>query len=147
MRKLLLAATVMLIPMSASAQLVLNTNDKEPMTGLNSDDWAQLAKNTIDAASLIGKPEVYIVNATPYELTVMCDKWILVGEKPYISDNPHSLHPWKVAEINTKGFDGYCKGGVAGLASNGNVYRGRVNAPNGSFTDSTFITFEKANKQ
>jgi hypothetical protein len=65
MRKYLLAATVVAIPYIANAQLNLSVSNKEPITGLKSDTWAGLAKSVVDATGLIGKAEVYLVNATP----------------------------------------------------------------------------------
>jgi hypothetical protein len=151
MRRFLLAAVVATIPITLHAKSPhaqsLGGPMKDPRTGFDSNTWAEMARGVIDATAILGKPMVYMVNATPYEMTVNCDKWSLVGPKPYLSDNPHTLHPWKATLVKTNGFDGYCKSGVAGLDSNGDLYRGRFNAPNGSFTDSTFITFDQANKQ
>lgn len=147
----LLFASIAVVSMAftgaANAQLNISVNTKEPMTGLDSDKWAYLERNSIDATTLIGTPRVYIVNATPDDLTVNCDKWVLVGNKPYIKDNPHTLHPWKVTEISAEGFDGYCKTGVVGLSSGGEAYKGKLNAADGTFTNSTFITFSLSSKQ
>ena len=132
---------------AANAQLNITVNTKEPLTGLDSDKWAYLMRNSVDATTVIGTPRVYIVNATPDDLTVNCDKWVLVGNKPYIKENPHALHPWKVTEISAEGFDGYCKNGVVGLSSGGDAYKGKLNAADGTFTNSTFITFSLAGKQ
>lgn len=151
MRRFLLAAVVAVLPLTLHAKSLeaqmMGTEMKDQKTGLDSNTWAEVVRGAIDATGLIGKPEVYMINATPYDMTVMCDKWQLVGPKPYLSDNPHVLHPWKAVIVGTKGFDGYCKNGIAGMDSNGDLYRGRFNAANGSFTDSTFITFDQANKQ
>ena len=147
MRKYLLAAAIVALPYVAHAQLNLSVSTKEPVTGLGSDTWASLAKGVVDATGLIGKDEVFLVNATPYDLVVNCDKWVLVGANPYITDNPHSLRPWKVTEIETKGFDGYCKNGLFAMAGNGDTYKGTLNAADGTFSNSTFITFSARTKQ
>ena len=147
MRRYLLAAAVAAIPLVAHAQLNLTVSMKEPVTGLDSDTWATLARNVVDGTSLLGKPEVYVVNATPFELVVNCDKWQLVGPKPYIDANPHSLRPWKVTEINVKGFDGYCKDGTNAISSNGDTYYGALTSADGSFTNATFITFSAKTKR
>lgn len=150
MRSLLfasVAATCVTFAGVANAQLNIAVDTKNPMTGLDSDKWGYLMRNSIDATTVIGTPRIYIINATPDDITVNCDKWVLVGNKPYIKDNPHILHAWKVTEISADGFDGYCKTGVVGLSSGGEAYKGKLNAADGTFTNSTFITFTVSGKQ
>jgi hypothetical protein len=150
MRKLIvsyLAAVLLCTPIvlssSAHAQLKLTVNQNEPITGLDSATWAEMMTRFVNAKPLIGKDNVYIVNATPYEVPQLtCGRWTLVGNKPYITDNPTTLPAWSVTEISTKGFDGYCKEGVFGQSAMGTTLRGALSAADGSFTNSTFIIFK-----
>jgi hypothetical protein len=126
-------------------QMNIDTNDR--VTGLDPDSWATVAKKIIDAKSIVGTPMVYMVNASHEDLTVSCDKWQLVGDKPYIKGNPNVLRAFTVSLIFAEGFDGYCKSGVVGQTANGELYNGVMNAPDRSFSASTFITFIHQTKQ
>jgi hypothetical protein len=135
----------------AFAQLNITVNTKEPVTGLEADVWAGMVRKFVNAAPIIGKPDVYIINATQeYIVAVNCGKWELVGNKPYIDDNPKSLPPWSVTYVGAKGFDGYCGTGtnaLVGMSAAGDNYNGVLNASDKSFTNSTFVTFSPKNKQ
>ena len=127
----------------AQAQsLNLTVDNREPVTHLDSATWGGMMRRFIDARGLIGKPEVYVVNATPNEMWLKCDKWTLVGNQPYIKTNPTSLRPWTVTLISAEGFDGYCKNGVTGLSSNGEIFQGILSAGNGNFSESTFVSIQ-----
>ena len=137
---LIYGINIVSVPASAQGFKFQQDAGTEPHTKLQSDDWAMMMQTFINAKPIIGKPEIYVVNATPYEMIVMCDKWVLVGDKPYIKTNPHSLPAWSVTLVNAEGFDGYCKNGITGQASNA-IYQGMLNAADHSFSDSTFATF------
>jgi hypothetical protein len=133
---------------SAHAQKIqMNVNPNDPLTSLDPDTWATVVKKIIDAKSIIGRSAVYMVNATHEDLTVSCDKWQLVGDKPYIKGNPNILHSFTVALVFADGFDGYCKNGVVGQTTNGELYSGVMNSPDRTFSGSTFVTFNHKDKQ
>jgi hypothetical protein len=65
----------------------------DPLTGLPPADWIKLATNLVNGKSVVGKPLIFMVNATGKELsTVTCDgKWTLVGPKPYDPEGAQGL--------------------------------------------------------
>lgn len=147
MRKFLLMAAVAAIGLvgvhNANAQLKMNpTSANEPLTGLSPEQWVYLAEHLVNGKPVIGKPLVYMVNASGEELaSVVCDRWVLVGNKPYIEGNPASLPAWQVTLVGTEGFDGYCKDGVTAQTATGNIYKGTLNSPDHTFGNATFIIF------
>jgi hypothetical protein len=149
MRKILLAAGLLcgLLATAQAQQVQMKTNLNDPVTGLEAETWATMARKIIDAKSIVGKPLVYMVNATSDELTVNCDRWELVGSKPYIKGNPNLLRPFSVTLVAVDGFDGYCKNGVVAQTVTGELYQGSLNAPDQSFSNSTFITFSSRTKR
>jgi hypothetical protein len=116
----------------------------DPLTGLKPDDWAKLAINVINGKAVIGKPFIYMINATGKELiAVTCDgKWQLVGPKPYIKDAPGNLPAWKVTIAPTDGFDGYCKTAIIAQDDSGTLYKATLVSVDGSFTNASSITFK-----
>lgn len=148
MRKILLciAAATALASSTAHAQLNLQMNTNDPLTGLSGEKWVALATRIVNPAPLIGKDSVYIVNATGEALlAVTCKGYQLVGSKPYITKNettaaPSTLPAWTVTLVPTEGFNTYCPSGVE---AQGNIasYHGNVNA--GSFQNATFVIFLK----
>jgi hypothetical protein len=134
---------------AASAQLNLNAvqSAKDPLTGLGPEQWVQMATEVVNGLSVVGKPEVFMLNATGRAISnVVCDgKWQLVGTKPYIGGAPASLPAWKVTLVPTKGFDGHCKQSIVGQSDNGTVYKASLVSSDGTFMNATFITFQKAN--
>lgn len=126
----------------AHAQLNIKVNTNDPLTGLPPDQWIILMTTEVNAKPIIGKEEVYMLNATGSELVVNCGKWQLVGSAPYIKGNPTSLPPFSATHVPTVGFDGYCKDGVKAISSTGRTYTGQLNSLDGSFTNSTFIIFK-----
>lgn len=143
-----LTATAMLVAASAAhAQLNIKVNTNDPLTGLPPDQWIVLMTTEVNAKPIIGKEEVFMLNATGTELVVNCGKWSLVGNQPYIKGNPSSLPPFSVTHVPTTDFDGYCKEGVKAMSPTGAAYIGRLNSADGSFTNSTFVTFSAASRQ
>jgi len=135
--------------MSASAQeMNLETNPNDPVTGFAPAKWLKLALKMIEPSSLVGKPMVLAINATPEPLTVKCGGYVIVGAQPYKSvvGNPTQLMPFKVTPIRTEEFNTYCskKGSLIGTSMNGTVL-GWMNAE--SFNDSTIVVFSAANNQ
>jgi hypothetical protein len=128
---------------SASAQLHLNTSTSDPVTGLSPAEWEQMVGHIVDGHALVGDPGVLVISSVPAALTVTCDKWELVGPNAYssVKGNPQEIKPFSITYIKTKGFDGYCKGGVIGHAGIGKTVTGRLDAASGSFSDSTVILF------
>jgi hypothetical protein len=166
MRKVLLTSTAVVFlltgsiaisgnfsPDEAQAQSIkIMTNDKDPVTGLDAADWLSMMKREINGAPVVGQPYVFMLNATPNPLTVMCQTWQLVGPKPYISGAPSSLPPFTATVVPTNGFDGYCKdeagnAQVMAESSTGDVYKGAVVSSDGTFTNAIFISFSPVNKQ
>ena len=65
MKRLSILAGAMLIAAgAASAQLNINVPTREPKTNLVPAEWARMEKGFIDARTIIGKPEIFVVNAT-----------------------------------------------------------------------------------
>ncbi len=152
MRKILLASSLLWLMAGsgpAPAQgLNITVDTREPVTHLEPEQWAGLMRRFVNAGPLVGTPLVDVINASGDTIVaITCDRWQLVGNQPYIKTNPHSLPPWSVTEISADGFDGYCKGGVSGMSSAGDVYKGLLNAPDGTFSNSTFITFSPRSRQ
>jgi hypothetical protein len=143
---LTLAAIALTIAIPAAAELHIQVNTTDPLTGLPPDQWIVLMTTEVNARPLIGKEEVFMLNATGTDLVANCGKWSLVGSHPYIDGNPTVLPPFSVTHVPTKGFDGYCKDGVKGLSPTGAAYNGRLNAADGSFTNSTFVIFSAATR-
>ena len=117
MRKFLLAAAAVLaITTQANAQLNIQQHNTDPLTGLPPAQWITLATHLVNGGAVIGRSEVYLINATGQDISaVTCDgKWQLVGTKVYksVQGNPSVLPAWKVTLIHTEDFDGYCKSGV-----------------------------------
>lgn len=117
----------------------------DPITKLPPDKWVTLAINLINGKAVVGKPQVFMINATGQELnSVICDgRWQLVGPKPYIKDAPGNLPAWKVTVVPTEGFDGYCKKDIIGQSDSGVLYPARLVSVDGTFSNATFITFLK----
>lgn len=115
----------------------------DPLTKLPPDKWVTLATNLINGKAVVGRPEVFMINATGQELnSVICDgRWQLVGPKPYIEGAPGNLPAWRVTLVPTKGFDGYCKKDIIGQSDNGVLYKATLVSVDGTFTNATFITF------
>ena len=143
MKKLLSAAALLALTASvAYAQLDLHVDNREPMTKLDGPTWTTMIKRFVNAKPIIGVDAVYMVNPTADVIgAVNCGKWQLVGSKPYITGNPTELPPWSVTYVGTHGFDGYCKNGVDGTTTGGDVRHGLLNAADGTFSGSTFIVF------
>jgi hypothetical protein len=144
MRKIILAAAVLAaLTAPASAQLKLNVNANDPVTGLGAADWEQLVGHILNAQSLVGDPGVLVVSSLPVPVTVTCDKWELVGPNVYksVQGNPPELKPFSVTYIKTKDFDGYCKQGVIGHYGIGKTIVGKLTSSDGSFTEATTILF------
>ena len=148
MRRFLLASTfvvvaagAMVLASPANAQQVKpNISKHDPNTGLSSQDWLSMIGNILNGSALVGIDGVLMVNPLPTPVTVTCDKWTLVGPNPYIKANPSVLAPFSVTFVQTKGFDGYCKAGVVGR-SGVRTLTAKLDGANGSFTESTIITF------
>lgn len=117
----------------------------DPLTKLPPDQWITLATSLINGKAVVGKPMVYMINATGQELnSVICDnEWQLVGPKPYIKDAPGNLPAWKVTVVPTKGFDGYCRTAIVAQSDSGVTYKATLVSADGSFTNASFITFLK----
>ena len=132
----------------AQAQLDLSTvvSTVDPVTKLPGDKWIQLATALVDGSSVIGRPEVFVLNATGQELiTVVCDRrYALVGPKPAVEGNPTRIRAWKAVVIGTKGYDGYCKDGLVAQSETGTAYKGSLVTSDGTFTNATFVIFYKA---
>lgn len=129
----------------AHAQLNVTISTVDPMTKLPPDQWVYLQTHTINGASVIGRPEVFMVNATGEDLPlVMCEKWQIVGPKVYksVEGNPTSLPAWKTSIVHTEEFDGYCKNGLIAQSSTGQTFKGSIISSDGSFTNATFIIFK-----
>jgi hypothetical protein len=124
----------------AHAQVKPNVSKNDPNTGLNSQDWLNMVGNIVNGTALVGIDGVLFVNALPVPVTVTCDKWTLVGPNPYNKKNPSALAPFSVTFVQTQGFNGYCKAGVVGHAGV-RTLTAKLDAADGSFTDSTIITF------
>ncbi len=143
MRRFLIASTVALLAaaLPAQAQQVRPTVNKvDPNTGLNSQDWLTMIGNVLNGSALVGVEGVLMVNPLPTPVTVTCDKWTLVGPNPYLKANPTALAPFSVTFVQTKGFDGYCKGGVVGRTGV-RTLSAKLDAADGSFSNSTIISF------
>ena len=142
MKRLSILAGAMLIAAgAASAQLNINVPTREPKTNLVSAEWARMEKGFIDARTIIGKPEIFVVNATFDEITVSCSKWDLVGPNlRYNKTNPSSIRPFTVVLIETKDFDNTCKEIIAHTLS-GDTFTGVLSSSDGTFTNATFVTF------
>jgi hypothetical protein len=144
MRKIILAAAALAaLAAPASAQLKLNVNANDPVTGLAPADWEQLVGHILNAQSLVGDSGVLVVSSLPVPVTVTCDKWELVGPNVYksVQGNPAELKPFSVTYIKTKDFDGYCKQGVIGHYGIGKTIVGKLTSSDGSFTQATTILF------
>ena len=144
MRKFILAAAALAaLAAPAVAQLKLNVNANDPVTGLGPADWEQLVGHILNAQAMVGDPGVLVVSSLPVPLTVTCDKWEIVGPNVYksVQGNPAELKPFSVTYIKTKDFDGYCKQGVIGHYGIGQTIVGRLTSSDGSFTNATTILF------
>lgn len=144
MRKIILAAAALAaLAAPASAQLKLNVNANDPVTGLAPADWEQLVGHILNAQAIVGDPGVLVVSSLPVPVTVTCDRWELVGPNVYksVQGNPAELKPFSVTYIKTKDFDGYCKQGVVGHYGIGKTIVGKLTSSNGSFTEATTILF------
>ncbi|HKM65251.1 MAG TPA: hypothetical protein VJY39_22455 [Acidisphaera sp.] len=147
MRNILLASIVALGALAAApaadAQLRLNIQTTDPVTGLEPAQWEQLVDHMVNAEALVGDPGVLIISSMPVPLTITCDKWELVGHNLYSSvrGNPAEIKPFSITYIKTKDFDGYCKQGVVGHTSLGKTITGRLTSSDGSFTNATTILF------
>ena len=144
MRKFILAAAALAaLTAPAFAQLKLNVNANDPVTGLAPADWEQLVGHILNAQAIVGDPGVLVVSSLPVPVTVTCDKWELVGPNVYksVAGNPAELKPFSVTYIKTKDFDGYCKQGVVGHYGIGKTIVGKLTSSNGSFTEATTILF------
>ena len=109
MRKTILAALALAtLAAPAHAQLKLNVNTNDPVTGLAPAEWEQLVGSLLNVQALVGDPGVMIVSSMPVPITVTCDKWTLVGTNVYksVQGNPTELRPFSVTYIKTKEFDG-----------------------------------------
>lgn len=133
---------------SAIAQLHVNTNTNDPITGLDAPAWEVMIQNIIDGGGLIGEPGVLAVNSTPNDLTVTCDTWELVGDNVYksVRGNPARLRPFSVTYIRTEGFDGYCKDGLVGHTRMNRTYTATLNSSDHTFKNATIITFSGSDK-
>jgi hypothetical protein len=144
----LLAAAMAFATVPAKAQINLGAGDSkvDPVTQLPPEQWAQLATKIMNGKSIVGKPEIFVINATGVELSaVTCDgKWQLVGPKPYIEDAPNSLPAWKITLVPTKGFDGYCKTAILAQSDNGALYKAALVSVDGTFTNAAFLVFRLA---
>nr|WP_294553137.1 hypothetical protein [uncultured Rhodopila sp.] len=144
MRKFILAAAALAaLTAPAFAQLKLNVNANDPVTGLAPADWEQLVGHILNAQAIVGDPGVLVVSSLPVPVTVTCDRWELVGPNVYksVQGNPAELKPFSVTYIKTKDFDGYCKQGVVGHYGIGKTIVGKLTSSNGSFTEATTILF------
>lgn len=147
MRKTILAALALAtLAAPAHAQLKLNVNTNDPVTGLAPAEWEQLVGSLLNVQALVGDPGVMIVSSMPVPITVTCDKWTLVGTNVYksVQGNPTELRPFSVTYIKTKEFDGYCKQGVIGHYGIGQTIVGKLTSSDGSFTNATTILFSGA---
>jgi len=144
MRKVIMFVFLTLCAFSTSAfaQLDITTDNRDPLTKLSADKWVYVMTHEINGTVLLGKPEVYMLNPNSESLTISCDKWQLVGPTPYksVSNNPHEIPAWKMTQISTDGFDGYCKNGVVGMSSSGARFVGSLVSVDGTFSNATFIT-------
>jgi hypothetical protein len=144
MRKFILAAAALAaLTAPAFAQLKLNVNANDPVTGLAPADWEQLVGHILNAQAIVGDPGVLVVSSLPVPVTVTCDRWELVGPNVYksVAGNPAELKPFSVTYIKTKDFDGYCKQGVVGHYGIGKTIVGKLTSSDGSFTEATTILF------
>ena len=118
----------------------------DPLTGLGPDQWRTLAVNIINGRAVIGKPFIYMINASGKDLiAVTCDgKWQLVGPKPFNKDAPNTLPQWKVTLVPTTGFDGYCKNGIVGQSDDGSLYPATLVSVDGTFINASSITFQNS---
>jgi hypothetical protein len=100
----------------------------------------------MNGKSIVGKPEIFVINATGQELNaVVCDgKWQLVGPKPYIKDAPNSLPAWKITLVPTEGFDGYCKQAIVAQSDTGVTYKATLVSVDGTFTNASYLVFRSA---
>lgn len=119
-------------------------SNEDPITKLKPVDWVRLMTAEIDTRTVIGKPEIYVVNATGRELiSLTCDgKWQLVGPQPYktVAKNPPSLKAWRVTLISTEGFDGYCTRSLTAQSDNGETYPTKLVSPDNTFKNATVVT-------
>jgi hypothetical protein len=144
MRQFILAAAALAaLTAPAFAQLKLNVNANDPVTGLAPADREQLVGHILNARAIVGDPGVLVVSSLPVPVTVTCDKWEVVGPNVYksVQGNPAELKPFSVTYIKTKDFDGYCKQGVVGHYAIGKTIVGKLTSSDGSFTSATTILF------
>jgi hypothetical protein len=116
----------------------------DPVTHLAPAQWIKVAQGIINGKAVVGKPEVFMINATGVELnSVICDgRWQLVGSKPYIEGAPASLPAWKVTIVPTVGFDGYCKTSIKGQSDNGDLFKADLVSSDGTFTNAVYLVFK-----
>lgn len=143
LRKIALIGT---ISISALCTAAVAANAFDPKT--NPQEWREMLEHSLDLRAFDGEDWVVAVNATPDEITVICDgKWQMVGNTPYktLAKNPSSLHPWSITPIHaTSDFNGYCTDPGTGLLGKGtfHTYHGTLNGGPGNFTTSTLLYFE-----
>ena len=115
---------------------------KDPVSGLNQDQWIQAMKDGINGKSVVGRPLVFMINGSGHEIVqVLCKGYYLVGPKPYLGGPATTLPAWKVSVVETKGFDTYCKEtGAIGTSDEGESYKGVI--PGGNFNDAAYVTFK-----
>jgi hypothetical protein len=117
---------------------------EDPITHLKSVDWVRLMTSEINGRTIIGKPYIYIVNATGRELvSLTCDgKWQLTGPTPYksVGSNPASLPAWRVTLISTEGFDGYCTKSLVAVSDTSEAFPTKLVSPDNTFKNATFVT-------
>ena len=130
----------------ANAQLDIQVSNVDPLTKLPPDKWIYLSTHMVNGASVIGRPEVFLVNATGQSLiSISCDgKWQLVGNNvdSHVRGNVAQVPAWSVTLVHTESFDGYCKVGLDAQSADGQIYHGALISPDKTFSNATFITFK-----
>jgi len=132
---------------TANAQLDIQISNVDPLTKLDASKWIYLMTHAVNAANLIGKDSVYVVNATGEDLSsITCRGYFLAGPKPYITNDdamsaPSIIPKWTVTIMPTKGFNDYCKAGVDATGAAG-TFHGTLNSADHSFENSTFVIFK-----
>lgn len=147
MRKWAVVTALAVLSMPAVAEVKVNTNINDPVTGLGSAEWEQMVGSMLNAQALSGDAGIIIVSSLPVPITVTCDRWELVGRDVYksVRGNPDEIKPFSITYIKTKGFDGYCTQGVTGHYGIGKTVTGKLTGgSDGSFTSATTILFSGA---
>jgi len=133
-----------LLSLPCAAQIIAKKQPViEPITNFTPRAWLELMMGPAALGLFSNKTEIMVYNATPSSITIVCDdaSHDLVGPNKYNSENPESISPWTYAPIETKGWDGYCKGNnsLKGKATVGiATYHGEMEKP-GNFTKSRWI--------